>query len=129
MDTESIDIAFSEIEKHKCKSLIIVPDKALESGANISCYTVENGEQAKHHFHSISQMALFLFDDGDLEIEKSENSFVISYMGSTTTLTYGMAVYLDQEEKIKVFSNSLKSSRKLLQACHRYCTRWVRLDI
>lgn len=129
MESQDIKITFAQNMTHACRSVIIVPDSALCSPDTITCATVENNAHAKHHFHSIGQMALFLFEDGELDAGITRGAIEIDDNGGKTALNSGIALYIDTTDKLNLLSNSQENISKLLQANHRYCTKWVRLDL
>lgn len=129
MKEDSIIVRFEDDTVTECSSAIIIPERAMIEAGYIRTLTTNSTAHSKHEFHAIAQIALSRFQDGDLEVETVDGPFTIQWKNKIETITAGVAVLLDSQRKLHLIGNSVKNVNKLLQSAHRFCTRWIRLDI
>lgn len=129
MNTDSITLEFAGRQVTDCASLIIVPEVAVTEPGYIRTLTVKAAAHAKHEFQTMTQMAYFQYQDGELEMTTLQGPLSITFRGETDCLTSGMALYRDQAGLFHALIHEGQNSKKLIEAAYRFCTRWVRLDI
>ncbi len=129
MDTDTIILQFAGHTITDCASLIIVPEIAIAEPGYIKTLTIKATAHAKHEFQAMARMAYFQFQDDELEITPLKDPLGITFRGETEYLTAGMVLYRDLAGQFYVLVHEGQNRKKLLEAGHRFCTRWVRLDI
>ena len=129
MDIEIITLQFDGCTLVDCTSLIIVPEIAVTEPGYITTMTVKAAAHAKHEFQAMAQMAYFQYQDDELEITPLHDSLAITFRGEREHLSAGLALYRDTAGQFHALIHEGQNRKKLLEAAHRYCTRWVRLDI
>ena len=111
-------------------SVVVVPEKAVTEPGYIKAFTSHPQSGSKHEFHALAQMAYFQFQDEELEIDGIEGKCIIkSDEGHQELMSCGLVIYRDSNSVLHVLAHRGAACKKLLEAAHRYCTRWVRLDI
>jgi hypothetical protein len=126
---DSITIRFEDDTVTECSSAIIIPERAMIEAGYIRTLTTNSTAHSKHEFHTIAQIALSRFQDGELEVEAVYGPLTIQWKNEIETITAGVVVFLDSQGKLHLIGNSGQNVNKLLQSAHRFCARWVRLDI
>ena len=91
--------------------------------------TTDSAAHSKHQFHALTQIALFQFQEGELEVEAIRGPLTVHRENETVTMPAGIVLYLDSQGDLHLLGDPALNVRKLLQLAHRFCTRWVRLDI
>lgn len=129
MKEDSIIIRFADDTVTECSSAIIIPERAMIEPGYIRTLTTNSVAYSKHEFHAITQIALSQYLDGELEVEDVYGPLTIQWKNEIETITSGVVVLLDPQGKFHLIGNSGQNVNKLLQSAHRFCTRWVRLDI
>lgn len=129
MDTDTIILQCAGHIIADCASLIIVPEIAITEPGYIKTLTVKAAAHAKHEFQAMAQMAYFQFQDDELEITPLKEPLGITLRGETEYLAAGMVLYRDLAGEFHALIHEGQNRKKLLEAAHRFCTRWVRLDI
>lgn len=129
VDTETITLQFAGQTIRDCVSLIIVPEIAVAEPGYIKTLTIKAAAHAKHEFQAMAQMAYFQFQDDELEITPLQESLCITFRGETEYLAAGMALYRNTAGHFHALIHDGQNRKKILEAAHRFCTRWVRLDI
>ncbi len=124
-----IKITSEEIRVTDCVSAIIVPETALREAGYIKTMTVKADAHAKHEFHALAQMAYFQYQDDELAITTFTKPLSLEEGDALERLDSGMLIYRDSGGEFHVLIAEGVSAKKILEACYRYCTRWVRLDI
>ncbi len=112
-----------------CRTVLLVPETALSEAGYIKMFSVNSGPQTKHEFHALAQTALVRFQDGELTITPVTDAIRMEGPEETDPLVSGMAICRDMDGHLHVLAHEGPSHRKLLQAAHRFCTRWIRLDL
>ena len=129
MKEDSIAIRFEDGTVTECSSAIIIPERAMIEAGYIRTLTTNSTAHSKHEFHAIAQMALFQFQEGELEFETFQGPLTIQWKNEIETVTAGVVVLLGSQGDLHLIGNSGQNVNKLLQLAHRFCTRWIRLDI
>ena len=74
-------------------------------------------------------MALFQFQEGELGVEAACSPLTFRWKDELVSMSAGVVLCLDSQGDLHLVGNSAQNVSKLLQIAHRFCTRWVRLDI
>ena len=77
----------------------------------------------------MTQIALSRFQDGELDVEAVHAPFTIEWKNEVQTVAAGLVLFLDLQGNFRLIGHSDRIATKLLKVAHRFCTRWVRLDI
>ena len=126
---ESIILEWGERTVSDCTSIILVPENAIAEPGYIRTMTVRASAHAKHEFHTMTQMAYFQFQDGELEVTPLTGPLRISVRGEEEDLVAGLALYRDTEGRFHALMHDGVDGKRLIEAAYRFCTRWIRLDI
>ena len=129
MREDSITIRFEDDSIKECSSTIIILESAMIEAGYIKTLTTNSTAHAKHEFHALAQMALSQYQEGELEVEAVYGPLTIQWKNEIETITDGVVVFLDLQGSLHLIGTSGQNVHKLLQLAHRFCTRWVRLDI
>ncbi len=129
MKEDSITVRLEDNTVTECSSAIIIHQRAMIEAGYIRLLTTNSTANSKHEFHAIAQIALSRFQDGELEVETVYGPLTIQWKNEIETITAGVVVLLDSQGKLHLIGNSGLNVKKLLQFAHRFCTRWIRLDI
>ena len=126
---DAIIIRFEDNTVTECSSAIIIPERAIIEAGYIRTMTTNANAPSKHEFHAMAQIAFSQFQDGELEIEAVHGPLTIEWKNEVETITAGLVVFLDSQGNFHLIAHSGQNAKRLLQVAHRFCTRWVRLDI
>ncbi len=129
MKDETITIRLGKEKTIPSDSVILVPEIAITEAGYIKMFTLRKGEHAKHEFHAMSQMAYYQFQDEELTISPVQEKVIVEYGDGFEELDGGMIIFRDLSGSFHVLAHHGQNGKKLLEAAHRFCTRWVRLDI
>ena len=129
MQEDTIRVCFENVGGGECSSVIVVPERALDEGGFIRTLTAGDPAHAKHEFHAMAQMAMYQFEDGELEMTEVLGPVTITWKNEVENLTAGMVIYRDGGGNFHILAHKGQNVKKLLEAANRFCTRWVRLDI
>jgi hypothetical protein len=129
MEAQSITIRSADSAEIVCRCAIIIPDSVLEEPGHIRAMTTDSAAHSKHQFHTLTQIALFELQEGELEVEASSGPLTVHQESETVHVPSGIVLYLDVGGDLHLYGDPTLDARKFLQLAHRYCTRWVRLDI
>ncbi len=124
-----IKIQFEEGIFEKCTSVIIVPGRAVEEPGYIQTLTINKDAFSKHEFSAMAQTAYFQYQDNELEITETAENIKVELGDDVIILKLGLVLSRDVGGVFNVVMHKGLNSNKLLEAAHRFCTRWVRLDI
>ena len=113
----------------ECSSAIIIPQRAITEPGYIGTMTINDDAHSKHEFHAMAQIALSRFEDGELDVEAVHGPLTVGWKNEVETITAGLVVFLDSQGNFHLIAHPGQDAKKLLQAAHRFFTRWVRLDI
>lgn len=111
-----------------CQYAILVPQQAL-TGARIVLIGGETDSQSKHSLHALSQMAYYQFQDNELEPITIHGNCTLTGKSVSETMDNGLIIVMQKSGVISILLHPELKAKSLLEAAHRYCTRWVRLDI
>ncbi|RJQ60117.1 MAG: hypothetical protein C4530_08220 [Desulfobacteraceae bacterium] len=129
MREDFITIRFENDTVTECSSAIIIPERAMIEAGHIRTLTTNSEAHSKHEFHAIAQIALSRFQDGELEAEAVNGPLTVQSKNEIETVTAGIVVFLDSQGNFHLIGNPGQNVNKLLQIAHRFCARWIRLDI
>ena len=119
----------SSTEPIDCRAVILIPETALADATYIRSFSTASSVRSKHEFHTLAQIALIEFDDGELEPQKVVGKIGVIAEPEIFDLESGMIICRLESDEFSVYMNTDQSPRKYLETANRYCTRWVRLDI
>ena len=125
----TIEINLASDKKIVCKSVIVIPAKALGDATYIRSFTTVSPVHSKHEFHTLAQIALIEFDDGEIKPQKIVGKIALATREGIFDLESGMIICRLESEEFSIYMNTDQLPRKYLETANRYCTRWVRLDI
>lgn len=126
---ETISLRFAETHITDCETCIVVPEIAMQEAGYIKTFTIKDSGHSKHVYHALAQMVYFQFQDQELELEQLDTPLTIDSGEESCQLDKGMVIYRTIDGSLRVLVHGSLNNKKLLEAAHRYCTRWVRLDI
>ena len=129
MKEQSITIRSADSAVIACRCAIIIPASAVIEAGHIRTLTTDSAAHSKHQFHAMTQIALFQFQEGELEVGAACGPLIIQWKDETETIAAGVVLCLDSQGDLHLVGNPAQNVSKLLQLAHRFCTRWVRLDI
>ena len=110
-------------------AVILVPEEALIEAGFIRMLAANQTAQSKHEFQALAQTARMLAEDGELAPTTVKGTLRVSLGDQTLDLDRGLLIVRRPDGDIALLSNSGQPARKYLEAAHRYCTRWIRLDL
>ncbi|MCG6930820.1 MAG: hypothetical protein LJE64_09720 [Desulfofustis sp.] len=111
-----------------CVCLLIVPQRAIHEPGYIRGLHA-SGVTNKHEFQALAQTAYYQYQDGELECFPVSEPIEIIGPGGSERLDAGLVLYRDTDGAIRGIVHESVSLKRLLESAHRFCTRWVRLDI
>ena len=111
-----------------CICVLIIPEKAIEEPGYIKTLH-KSGSTDKHEFQALAQTAYYQHQDDELELLVADQSISIGRAGDTHYLDHGMVLFRERGGLIRAAVCQGQNPKKLLETAHRFCTRWVRLDI
>jgi len=129
MKEDSIVIRFEDGTITECSSAVIIPGKAMVEAGYIKTLTTNSKAHSKHEFQAITQMALYKFQENELGLKTFNGPLTIQCKNEIETVTAGVLILLDSQGDLHLMGSPGQNVNKLLQRAHRFCTRWVRLDI
>ena len=113
----------------QCRTVLVVPGRAVAEPGYIKAFTVADAGSAKHEYHALAQMAYFQFQDEELTCTTVDSPLIIDSDGEPLSVNDGMVLCRDLAGAVLALIFAGENRKKLLEAAYRYCTRWVRLDI
>ena len=113
----------------ECTTVIMVPEKALEEAGYIQMLSEKHDSASKHEFHAMAQMAYYQYQDDELDTETVNGELSVRSSEKTDVLNKGVLICRSKEGGLSVVAGDGLKVKKFLEAAHRFCTRWVRLDI
>lgn len=128
-------ITFEILNQEKVLSsaqvVIVVPADAPEYPEKITSFTTESPANAKHAYHALSQIALVDFEDNILDFHHvpKGTSLIVRNKTVVKTIDRGLVITRDSQGKVHMFCHEDMDKYSLLKFAHRFCTRWIRLDI
>ncbi len=116
-------------KKHcDCLAVVLVPDITLSELGHVRTISIKTGTQAKHEFYALAQTAYMQFQDDELTLTPVGSPIEVTVGHETFPIAAGLVLCRRSSGGIEAFVHSDQSPQKLLDAAHRYCTRWIRLD-
>lgn len=112
-----------------CTAIILVPEKALSEAGHIRALTAGPTVQSKHEFHTMAQTALMQSEDGELTSTVVNGTLEMTDADGNVEFDKGLVIARLPAGNILLFINTDQSVHNLLKAAHRFCTRWIRLDL
>ena len=128
MTEKFFSIQYESTRIDDCQYAILVPQQAL-NGARIVLIGGETDSQSKHGLHALSQIAYYQFQDSELEPVRMQGNCTVTGDTIYETMENGLIVVRQITGIISILIHQELKAKPLLEAAHRYCTRWVRLDI
>lgn len=134
-DIEAIKVQYGSPAKDQktilTQSVIVVPDRALDEPGFIKTYSTTSGQMSKHDLHQLSQIALFDFEDGNLIPENlsGQDSLAVDFQNSITRIPDGIVLARLESGAPALLVCEGAEVMRLLKLAHRFCTRWIRLDV
>ena len=113
----------------QCRTVLVVPERAIAEPGYIKAYAAMDGAGAKHEYHALAQMAYFQFQDDELNCKDVASSLTVDDGVEAQRVEDGMVLCRDTSGAVSALVFTGQNRKKLLEAAYRYCTRWVRLDI
>ncbi len=112
----------------ECMAVILVPEIALAEPGHIRTFASNQTAQSKHEFYALGQMALIQFEDSELVPRHTADSIDMQAGDETVSIDTGIVICRILSGELMIISNA-DNPRKYLETAHRFCTRWIRLDI
>ena len=113
----------------ECSDAIAVPEIAISAPNHIRAFSATAGSQVKHGIYALSQMMLVEFEDGELQPRRFQFDITVAFRASLVRVDDGIVVARNLDGRLEVLSNAAKPLRRFIEVTHRFCTRWIRLDI
>jgi hypothetical protein len=113
----------------QCRTVLVVPERAIAEPGYIKAYAAMDGAGAKHEYHALAQMAYFQFQDDELDCTEVRSPLTVDDGIEVQRVEDGMVLCRDTLGAVSALVFAGQNRKKLLEAAYRYCTRWVRLDI
>jgi hypothetical protein len=112
-------------------AVIVVPSQAIDDPALIRLHCNAFDSSGKHTLYSLSQIAMIDYEDGLLQIIEVQTEQKAAYdVGrGLQTLDRGLILFRAETGGAKVLSKNAGDIKRLLKQTHRYCTRFIRLDV
>jgi len=124
-----LSLSFSDGGSVACTAAIVVPEQALREPGYITMMTGQGTAVDKHTLQALAQTACYRFQDEEFDVVELAGPCRLAGPSGEEELVRGMVIYREASGAIGAAAHSGLNRRKLLEAAHRYCTRWVRLDI
>lgn len=112
-----------------CQTVVLVGAAAVERDGHITMLSANTGSNTKHEFYALAQTALIQFQDGELEVQPINAPVAVQRAHQINEMASGMIVCRTSRGRLHVMAHEGLPWRKLLEAVHRYCARWIRLDV
>ncbi len=125
-----IKIRSESVVRDDCVSVIVVPEKALVEAGYIQTATGSRDASSKHEFQAMAQVAYFQYQDDEIPVTPLNAAVEIAVSENDQWLyEAALVVYRDTQGAFQILVHEGLPVKKLLETAHRFCTRWVRLDI
>lgn len=122
-------ISYDQCCHPDCLAGLIAKPKSENDGYDIELLNCSNDSQQKHKLHSLSQIALYQYEDEELNTNTMLGSCTITGHNFIHEFDKGIVVVQIGNNRIELFSHQAVDTKKALYNAYRYCTRWIRLDI
>ncbi len=129
MIEDTMRIRFDATEVTDCTCALVIPERAVTEAGYIKTLTTKALAHSKHEFQAMSQTVYYRYQDGEVEITAVNGPLSVEWLQDVETLMAGIVVYRDGSGEFHILAHPGQNVKKLLEAAHRFCTRWVRLDI
>jgi hypothetical protein len=124
LEKDAIIIRFDDTVT-ECSSAIIIPERAITEAGYIRTMTTAAEAHSNHKFHAMAEIALSRFEEGELDIQTVHGPLTAEWKNEVETIAAGLVVFRNSH----LIAHPGQDGKKLLQAAHRFFTRWIRLDI
>ena len=128
MTSHSLNLSWAPERRVECDCLLIIPERALQEHGYIKTLH-RSAPGNKHEFQALAQTGYYQFQDGELELWETPGTIEVVYGTAREALEDGMVLVRGTDGAIGAVMHRTGRAKKLLEAAHRFCTRWVRLDI
>lgn len=122
-------ISCNDIQRNDCLYGIIVQKGNQEGEYDTRLLNGSSDKQQKHLLHSLSQIALYQFEDQEIDVQPLHGSCLITGHSFADMIDEGLVLIQGQNNTIELFAHQTINVKKALDSAYRYCTRWIRLDI
>ncbi|RJP55042.1 MAG: hypothetical protein C4549_09000 [Deltaproteobacteria bacterium] len=112
-----------------CDTVIVVPETAIAEAGYIRMLSTNVGPQSKHGFHALAQMAFMQYEDHELDVTEVSGPMTVKGRHDACEIPSGMTICRTLSGDMAVLVHASQPQRKLLESAHRFCTRWIRLDV
>ena len=115
----------------EAETVLLSPWDAPEYPDKFMGKTVQSDANAKHAYHALSQIAFFDYEDNILNVQKipSDAPIIVESAGGKSEIGKGLVIARHPKGEVLVFVHEDQDLQSLLRFAHRYCTRWIRLDV
>lgn len=113
----------------QCRTVLVVPERAIAEPGYIKAYAATGGAGVKHEYHALAQMAYLQLQDDELDCTEVLSPLTVDDGVEVQRVEDGMVLCRDTTGMVSALVFAGQNRKKLLEAAYRYCTRWVRLDI
>lgn len=128
MTSESLHLRWDPEHRVECDCLLIIPERAIEEHGYIKALH-RSAPGNKHEFQALAQTGYYQFQDDELELREAPGPIEVVHGVQTEPLEDGMVLFRGTDGAIGAVMHRQGRAKKMLEAAHRFCTRWVRLDI
>ena len=128
-EQKKMHIRYDTVSVSDCTSVIAVPGRAISEAGYIRAMTANAHAHSKHEFQAMAQTVYYRYQDEEVEIVNVCGPLEVESGEETETLIDGLVIYRDTGGEFHVLAHPGQNIKKLLEVAHRFCTRWVRLDI
>ena len=127
--SEMLRVEGEGVDLGTCRTVLLVPSRAVLEPGYIKALAAGESGSAKHEFHALAQMAYFQYQDEELRVIEVSSPVLVDDGVATQRVEDGMLLCRESAGGVVLVVFAGENRKKLLEAVHRYCTRWVRLDI
>ena len=128
MQGKSLHLSWTPKGTTECDCLLIIPQRAIEEQGYIKAMH-RSATGNKHEFQALAQTGYYQHQDDELDYCETAGSIEVVHGTERESLEDGMVLFRDADGSIRAVAHKSAPAKKLLEAAHRWCTRWVRLDI
>jgi len=120
-----------EQEIGRGRAAVIVPEAALDQPDLIRTLTVAGIDAAKHSLHALCQIAVVEEEEGSLDALSvpRDEALQVDNAGETIVMPCGSVLLLGTDGSVRVACHEGLRRDRLVKAAHRFCTRFIRLDL
>ncbi len=128
MESKSLHLSWTADGITECDCLLIIPQRAIEEHGYIKAMQ-RSVTGNKHEFQALAQTGYYQYQDDELDYCETLGAIEVVHGTERESLEDGMVLFRDAGGSIQAVAHKSAPVKKLLEAAHRWCTRWVRLDI